>query len=321
MKTINDFYNEINFKFQSTEDIIVDFNYDNIRASESNYKLLLEVNSKPYYTNDVSLMQLCSWLNIPYSFFKNTLDLDMKCYIINKLLCKLNKIRKLRLRVIDGDTIRAIVSSSYSPFDCIDLCEVLYDILNENYELEYDVDNYGNLLSLKIILANSDRYEVDSIYRTGLNIINSDNRLHSIETNYMIFRLVCSNGMLSKSIDGIYKKFHRGNIDKSEIRTFIINCLNESIQKSNILLDNFLKTKVIVIDEPYAFIENNLNKLFSKPFIKCVQSDLSLNEIKSAYLFDIINSITDCSKQLGSERYRAELIAGMLAMNYASRGV
>jgi hypothetical protein len=125
------------------------------------------------------------------------------------------------VRTVDGN-VRAVLSSSYRRLDSFDLCnEVLPVIADRGMEVISseitDTRLYIKALSPKLTAE----IQKGDVVQYGIVISNSDVGAGSVRVEPLIYRLVCTNGMIS---DTAMKKFHVG---KNQAEENIMELLSE----------------------------------------------------------------------------------------------
>jgi hypothetical protein len=113
------------------------------------------------------------------------------------------------VRTYDGN-VRALLSSKYRPLDCIDLLEnVAPVILNGDQPVEMkSTELTERRMYLKMVFPRLEgEVKTGDPVQFGLVISSSDVGAGSVRVEPLIYRLVCSNGMITESA---IRKFHVG---------------------------------------------------------------------------------------------------------------
>ena len=98
----------------------------------------------------------------------------------------------------DGNAVRAIFTPKYKPVDNMDVILEIYGMgYNPETQVQCHLDDEFMSLSImdgeKVFEINGDRF------RPGVSISNSEVGLASLSVSAFILRLICTNGMVSKT--------------------------------------------------------------------------------------------------------------------------
>lgn len=274
--------------------------------------------------SDASINKLCNRFKLSNGHIKTLADegrFDLISDQFNHFLAKDNDIMKLRL--IDK-RIKGIVGKNYQKFDdhalFWQICEYLKDNgMNYEYEFVNKDDEYTRVRftfdETETSMGMSDEGGLDKdIVKGGFEITNSEIGMKSMGINSLVYRQVCTNGMMGlASEDDNTAIFHkRGNNFNPFSRKFMLqDGMNKAIERSNNSIELFHMTKDIILDEPKEEIVKigkryNLNKGDVDGIQECWRKERQMN------YFGVINSITRRGRDYGRDyrnRSRLEQVA------------
>jgi hypothetical protein len=158
--------------------------------------------------NETAHAQFAERLSIPKTYYDRMLTQapELLTSNVNHWL-QAQPDRKM-VRTLDGN-IRAFLSDRYRPLDNFDLAEcVLPAILQNNCRVESSALTERRLYIKAVTERLQADIKVGDTVQAGIVISNSEIGLGSIKVEPMIYRLVCSNGMISA--DHSMRKYHVG---------------------------------------------------------------------------------------------------------------
>ena len=166
--------------------------------------------------NPWSNKQLAQYAEIPQGYYDRIqrenpfLFADNVNHGLKKAATDASQAHKSEARMIRtyGNTVRALVSNKYRRLDCVDLLETVFPLMIEN-GLEVmsseitDRRMYIQAVSQRI----TSEVKVGDKVQYGLVISSSDVGAGSVRVEPLVYRLVCTNGMISNAA---IRKFHIG---------------------------------------------------------------------------------------------------------------
>lgn len=229
---------------------------------------------------------------------------------------KLGKSYLVRTRT-NGDkkVLRAVLSERYAKLDNLPIFEDVYHAFHDDYlPVSFDLND----THFHLRLAHREAKDVcqmkrGDIVHTGIHISNSETGLGSVRLISLIYRLACSNGLISPHELASSVKAHMG-------RQFDLDCFFrhaiDDVHKYGLQLVESLKHAHEDRFEPLKaqalveYIGKRYN--WNKPFVEGVREHLLLQEQSK---FGVIQAITHQAKQarqqerLIFERQAGELLA------------
>jgi hypothetical protein len=162
-----------------------------------------------YAVTELARRQLADKLNIPFKYFERmrTGEPDLLDRNVNTWLQREGDDRRM-LRTLDGQ-VRAVLSDRYRRLDNFALAEHIFPILQEMDGTFASVELTPSRMYLKFVLPRLD-YEMapGDMVQAGVMVSNSEVGLGTLSVQPLVYRLVCSNGLIAP--DHSLKKTHLG---------------------------------------------------------------------------------------------------------------
>ncbi len=307
--------------------LFIDNNTLAIRNRDLNFKIL------PW-----AKRQLAWKLQVPIRFYNRLEKLypDLLNTILTTMLRKSQE--RYLVRTLNGE-VRGILSDRFKAYESYDVFTTVIDHalkINENiiFKSAYITDLF---IELELV-DKSRQYEIDingkpDVYYPGISVINSEVGYRAFEINVLLWRQVCSNGLI---VPAFGKKLRKIHIGKKIVDEEYWN--EDVIEENKILLskiDDLLNS---------AFDSNNINKVLQKlseystqPILATIkffdasqrvlgltdqEKDLVWQNLESKTRFGFINAMTRTAQyytgienKKPSERLRLEELAGELLIN------
>jgi len=279
------------------------------------------------YLNDWSATQFFSLLGMPGNYFKKLYfnkDYHLIDQHVNHNLLKLDPRKPLFIRTREfeenGGLVRGILSDRYSVFDNIHLVEILDQIFG-NTDQEYDINSHViNDLSfhlritfpaLDVDMGETTTGEND-IIRTGVHITNSEVGRRSVTIEPLVFRLICSNGLMGWSSTGAGFRQRHMWLKQQEMYNRVAEALVESLQAGSTAINLLSESRNVKVDDPLAIIEdlakeNNITKKDTE-LIKT-----SFAEEPEHTIYGVVNSFTRAARTMEADkRFDMEILSGKI---------
>lgn len=164
--------------------------------------------------NDVAHSQIGTTLGIPKAYYEKMRS-ENPALLAENVNAWFNNDPKLRMvRTLDG-TARAFLSDRYRRIDNFDLAENIFPILRDIPGLEYVSNEITDQkMYIKIVNEKLTREVKPGDYvQSGLIITNSEVGMGTVTIQPLLYRLVCTNGMVVNDIKTATRRRHigRGN--------------------------------------------------------------------------------------------------------------
>lgn len=170
---------------------------------------------EPLMIQQTAHQQLGTYLNIPRKYYERmqTEDPDLLAYNVNSWLRKTPEQRMIR--TIDGHA-RAFLSNRYRRIDNLDIARVTLPIIGEMAEARYESCQLtDDFMYIKVVNPRLTAEVVPGdIVQSGVVISNSETGLGAVSVQPLIYRLVCSNGMVVNAAGT--RRAHIGRVTSSD---------------------------------------------------------------------------------------------------------
>jgi len=167
--------------------------------------------------NDHALGQLCNRVGVPTSFVKKCIENEEYGLVHENVNTWLDRFgRDLFIREHDN-RIRGILSTRYSVLDTPDVLDVLFgsDLPLNDFKVKGYFQSperfHLRLIEDRPLLKKDDLFP-------GVQIDSSDVGRSTLRVQFLIFKLVCTNGMVAATNDGIFFQQKHVGITKDEFR-------------------------------------------------------------------------------------------------------
>lgn len=292
-------------KANAFESVHIDY-YQKLRETKVDDKLTISLGDKEYHITEYALSQLCGKLGVPVTYLK-------KCYKEGKVRLAMNNLvtwmkdddRDILFRSY-GHSIRGILSNRYS---VLDNRELLSNLLESNILRGFDIKSaYMDMDRLHMRVVDSQMIKIDGEdLFAGIQIDNSDVGKSSLSVKYLIYKQVCSNGLILPRGEGVlFRQKHIG-ISAEEFRDGLKHSLD-------VLPDLVAKTKDIVnTNRQIKLTQEELDVALEKIKRDTFISEDNIETVKKLTTdryglnnWGLINSITQISQEYSLDR-RLEL--------------
>lgn len=185
----------------------------------------------PYGITDIAHRQIGSFLKIPATYYDRMRreNLGLLAQNVNAWL-EDNGNTKRMLRTIDGNA-RALLSDRYRRIDNFEIASAVLPIIGEIKDARVEsCELTDSRMYIKVVTPRTQaEVKVGDTVQAGVIVTNSEVGYGSVTVKPLIFRLVCSNGMVAES--GAMRKYHVGRINEANDDLSIFR--DETIQASD----------------------------------------------------------------------------------------
>ena len=221
------------------------------------------------------------------------------------------------LRARHGD-LRAVLSERYSPLDNDELMATLAPLLASRYRVDWFALGEESL-HLRIIDPTRLREVLpDDPLSVGIHIANSEVGKRSVSVDSLVYRLVCSNGLIKLVKNKSLLKRRHVHLSRPRFRASLEEALHNALQTAESFLDQLERT----VQQPVPDVEGTLEKLGERWHL----SQHTQDAVKAAIgreptrlqdtLYGLVNGFTQVAQGLANDdRYDMEVLAGRLAEN------
>ena len=202
---------------QAKRDYLVDtraLRFETVAGGESKITLMAE-ESEAFLVNDFTHRQIADRLGIPARYFDMMREKNPELLGTNVNSWFAAKPEKRLLRTLDG-TVRAFLSDRYRRMDNAEVAEAVLPIISELPEAEViSCELTQTKMYIKVV---NRRLQLDvrpgDTVQAGFVLSNSEVGAGSVRVEPLVFRLVCSNGLIVP--DYGQKRYHVGRALEAE---------------------------------------------------------------------------------------------------------
>lgn len=207
---------EITRQSQQKADYLVDTRLLQMEPFGNNVYLQLEGNEiEPLEINQIAHRQLGAHLKIPVDYYDRMLFQypDLLAQNVNTWLQREPSTRMVRTL---GGTARAFLSNRYRRIDNIEIAKIVLPIIGQMNGAHFESCQItDSRMYLKVVNTRLEAEVVPGdIVQAGIIISNSEVGQGSVSIQPLVYRLVCSNGMVVN--DAKARKYHTGRINTLE---------------------------------------------------------------------------------------------------------
>ena len=204
---------EITRQSQQKADYLVDTRLLQMEPFGNNVYLQLEGNEiEPLEINQIAHRQLGAHLKIPVDYYDRMLSQypDLLAQNVNTWLQREPSTRMVRTL---GGTARAFLSNRYRRIDNIEIAKIVLPIIGQMNGAHFESCQItDSRMYLKVVNTRLEAEVVPGdIVQAGIIISNSEVGQGSVSIQPLVYRLVCSNGMVVN--DAKARKYHTGRIN------------------------------------------------------------------------------------------------------------
>ena len=283
--------------------------------------------------------QLCQFLGIPTAYFRrcpSTIQDTQANYWLQHLAReqaadKTHRSGKaersqraerwlLRAR---GETLRGVLTERYTRLDHLELYEALSPALSSEYQVDwFALTDESFHLRLHDNRVYRDALPNDRLM-AGVHIANSEVGKRAVTVDALVYRLVCTNGLIRKV--GGASLLHQRHIALS--RPEFLSSVQQAVQDAFAYSAAYLEQLAASVAYPITNIESALHKIaldwgLTQATEEAVKEAIQLEKpSQHETLYGLINGLTSVARSMGpDERYALEANAGHLLETYSPSG-
>jgi len=226
------------------------------------------------------------------------------------------KERQALLRIQDGNQCRALLSGQYEAFDTLQLLQELVPLCGgAKVRVAYDDDLTFHLsltfpdTATELVHPDGEHARRNDIIEQGIHISNSEVGLRSVTVAGYVYRLICSNGLISygNGEGGMFRFRHTG--DSDNLRDRVRSAVESTFLDAQKITAQFQNALNIAISDPATRLQqvvedNNLSKEDYKAMLDRFMEEPEQN------LFGVVNAITAAARdEEGEKAYELQRIA------------
>jgi hypothetical protein len=274
-------------------------------------------NSLGFEMNDWSLGQLASRTAIPVRYLRNCppeLQAVNVNYWLRNMTDESTSDWMFRVRQIDtndirkGGLVRGIMTEKYSPFDDHEILEIINKIIgikDGSYTVNWfyrDETGFHLRLTFEDLTTaiGVNKYGQPDIHKIGLHITNSEVGKRSIRITPMVWRLVCTNGLMGWRQEDMFQQRHVG-LRPQEMYSRVAEAIGGGLKLGKQMMDTLIASKEFEIPDPFATIDEIAKSLkYSEALTEKMKE--SFMEDASNTVFGIVQSMTRSAQFFDADR-------------------
>ncbi len=213
-----------------------------------------------------------------------------------------------------GGTVRGVLSPRYAKLDNRQLMDTLLPMLrHRNYKVGL-IQLTGEALHLRLVDPMITRDVLpDDRLMVGIHIANSEVGLRAVTVDALVFRLVCTNGLIRRiNHKSLLKQRH---IHVKEAR--FGEMLEDALQQATIVAAGFIEQMALAVKTPVPDPDKAIDHLaqmwnLPKSTVDMVKFTL-FGESQAETLYGLVNALTQSAQRLNiEERVEIETLASVL---------
>jgi hypothetical protein len=251
---------------------------------------------------------LANRLKVPYSYLSRCPE-DLQAENLNYWISQERRNRQNLFCRFDGNRLRAVFTERYTPIDNIEVLHKMSDYgFNLDQKIQFSMNEEMMLVKVpeynrSFLLAENDRII------PGISIANSEVGILALSIEAFYYRLVCTNGLISKTkVDARYKHISRKVMDEFPL------VLEGVVSQSRYGHDRFRISAETPVDRPEDSIEAFVRQ-FQIPQEQMEIIKHAFYQEPGATMFHIINAFTRAAQNSvlsATDSYQLEKTAGTI---------
>lgn len=292
-----------NFYMNPFANVITDINPSNLPVPVNN-----SLTTQPLSLTNHALDQLLAKIDLPKrTFFRYPPSIQN--ILVNYPIQNEKGLDKdVLLRIIDGNSVRAMMGKVYNPFDNTELIRAVIPFCPVGSKLTCAY-NDELTMHLSIIFPNTrTEVRVGDIIESGIYIRNSEVGISSVTIASYTYRLICSNGAITGGDDGGFFRFrHTG--DSNVLREAAKASIESTYLQTTKITEMIKQSVNIAIAQPLDELEKlcSTNNLSQDDYKKMMQNFFAEPD---PTLYGVFNAVTATARDKdGEESYELARIA------------
>ncbi len=227
---------------------------------------------------------------------------------------------------IKDDVIRAVVTAEYSILDNRDIVKAIerdLELSKTNHEVTHFHISDDRGFHLRILLPGVEedfsllRSQVTDKIQGGFYITNSEVGKGSAGVEFLLLRLICTNGLVGLRGGEGFRNVHRGDRSIETFNRKFSNLLNGAEGRLKTLLKRYSESRYDVIQRAHELAEYFARGAnLSETMIEEVRKQLEIQRIRTTDYtrYDLINAFTAAARiEEADKRAEVEAIGGRIA--------
>lgn len=255
--------------------------------------------------------QLLQRLGVPIAFFRR-LPSNLKWAIANHFAQHGGYDRATLLRLVRGSHVRAFLTESYAPLDDVDVLPLVADVVgNEATRIEA-LDFTEDHTHLRLVFPREMRdVRPGDTIMTGLHITNSEVGLRAVHIDALVYRLVCSNGLVRAESQSRTTIRHVG--DRARLKDALARAVENAKDNAIGLAEQFRRSVDARLAEPEALFKSLAQEgALTKEQLQAVLAAYAMEPGRS--VFGTVNALTRAAQaeSVYEDRYQLERVGSLV---------
>lgn len=255
------------------------------------------------------LLQRCQ---IPAPFFRR-LPENLKWATVNHFVQNTNTFeRSALLRTVRGNMVRALLTDAYCPLDDTPVLEMMADILgDDNLRIEA-LSFEDDFTHVRIVFPHQvSEARKGDVLMTGINLTNSETGCRAVHVDALVYRLVCTNGLVRAESSGKTTIRHIGQHDR--LKDSLAIAIRDAKENAHQLARQFKDAINHTISDPESLLRSFAKDTdMSREQLQAALSAFALEPDPTA--FGVTNAVTRAAQREESfeGRYQMERLGANL---------
>ncbi len=214
-RTLQELAIELQRQNNAKVDYLVNTKVINMVPDASGTRFVAEGISGTFGITDTAHHQLSAYTEIPYKYYEKMMSTpDLLAHNVNHWLHSANDDQRM-VRTLDGN-MRAFLSNRYRRIDNVQVAEAVLPLIQQMTDARVEsCEVTDNKMYLKVINPRlTTEVRKGDVVQAGLVISNSEVGHGSVSVSPLIYRLVCTNGMIAQ--DNSVRKYHVGKVNEMD---------------------------------------------------------------------------------------------------------
>jgi hypothetical protein len=257
---------------------------------------------------ETQLLQRCQ---IPAPFFRR-LPENLKWAVVNWAVQSGSFERAALLRTVRGNVVRAMLTEAYCSLDDVPVMEMLSDIISDQ-NVRIEALSFEDDFTHVRILFPQQMIEVkkNDIVMTGINLSNSETGCRAVHVDALVYRLVCTNGLVRAESSGRTTIRHIGQHDR--LKDAMAIAIRDAKENAFELARQFKDAVTHTISDPEELLKNFAKDTdMTREQLQAALSAFAIEPDRTA--FGVTNAVTRAAQAEESfeGRYQMERLGANL---------
>ncbi|MDE7192512.1 MAG: DUF945 domain-containing protein [Oscillospiraceae bacterium] len=217
-RTLQELAVEIRRQAAEKRDYLAETNVINMVPDISGTRFVVDGVDGDFSIAETAHKQIGQYTDIPWKYYdRMRSNPELLAHNVNYWLHGIGAQPERRMiRTLDG-SLRAFLSDRYRRIDNMQIAEAVLPIIGQMQEARVDsCEITDNKMYLKVVNPRlTAEVSKGDVVQAGIVVSNSEVGLGSVSVSPLIFRLVCTNGMIAQ--DSSVRKYHIGRANESDI--------------------------------------------------------------------------------------------------------